>query len=47
MLTCLTADAQGRATDQIFRLLAGIDAPIRMMGEERDTLEAIFLRETE
>ena len=47
VLTCLTADAQGRATDQIFRLLAGIDAPIRMMGEERDTLEAIFLRETE
>ena len=47
VLTCLAADEQGRATDQIFRLLAGINAPIRMMGEERDTLEAIFLRETE
>ena len=29
------------------RLLAGLNAPIRMMTEEKDTLEAIFLRETE
>ena len=46
-LTCSRADEQGRATDQIFRLLAGMNAPIRMMREERDTLEEIFLRETE
>ena len=47
LLTCKTADEQGRATDQIFRLMAGLNAPIRMMTEEKDTLEAIFLRETE
>ena len=46
MLTCVNADEHGRATDQIFRLLAGMDAPIREMREERDTLEEIFLRET-
>ena len=46
VLTCLAADEQGRATDQVFRLLAGINAPIRMMGEERDSLEEIFLRNT-
>ena len=46
LLTCRAADERGRATDQIFRLLAGINAPIRMMTEERDTLEEIFLRET-
>ena len=46
VLTCVNADEHGRATDQIFRLLAGMDAPIREMREERDTLEEIFLRET-
>ena len=46
LLTCRTADEQGRATDQIFRLLAGLNAPIRMMTEEKDTLEEIFLRNT-
>jgi len=46
-LTCRTADEQGRATDQIFRLLAAANAPIRELREERDTLEEIFLRETE
>ena len=46
-LSCAREDGQGRATDQIFRLLAGMNAPIRMMREERDTLEEIFLRETE
>ena len=46
LLTCKTADEQGRATDQIFRLLAGLNAPIRMMTEEKDTLEDIFLRNT-
>ncbi len=46
LLTCRTADEQGKATDQIFRLLAGLNAPIRMMTEEKDTLEEIFLRNT-
>ena len=45
-LTCRSADDQGRATDQIFRTLAAMNAPIREMREERDTLEEIFLRET-
>ena len=44
---CRPADEQGRATDQIFRTLAAMNAPIRMMQEERDSLEEIFLRETE
>ena len=47
LLTCRPGDGQGRATDQIFRLLAGMNAPIRLLAEERDTLEEIFLRETE
>ena len=47
VLECRPADEQGRATDQIFRLLAGMNAPIRLLQEERDTLEEIFLRETE
>ena len=46
VLECTPADEQGRATDQIFRLLAEMNAPIRMMNEERDTLEEIFLRNT-
>ena len=47
VLACRVSDEQGRATDQIFRLLAEMNAPIRMLREERDTLEEIFLRETE
>ena len=47
MIECRPADEQGRATDQVFRLMAEMNAPIRMMSEERDTLEEIFLRETE
>ena len=47
VLECAAADEQGRATDQIFRLLAGMNAPIRLMKEEQDTREEIFLRETE
>ena len=47
VLECRPADEQGRATDQIFRLLAEMNAPIRLLQEERDTLEEIFLRETE
>jgi ABC-2 type transport system ATP-binding protein len=47
VLECRPADELGRATDQIFRLMAEINAPIRMLNEDRDTLEEIFLRETE
>ena len=47
VLTCLAADDQGRATDQIFRLMTEMNAPIRELREERDTLEEIFLRKTE
>ena len=46
VLECVPADERGRATDQIFRLLAEMDAPIREMREERDTLEEIFLKNT-
>ena len=46
VLECRTADEQGRATDQIFRMMADMNAPIRMMQEERDTLEEIFLKNT-
>ena len=46
VLECRPTDEQGRATDQIFRLLAEMNAPIRMMSEERDTLEEIFLKNT-
>ena len=47
VMECRPADELGRATDQVFRLLAEMNAPIRLMQEERDTLEEIFLRETE
>ena len=46
VLECQRADDQGRATDQVFRLLAGMNAPIRMMTEEKDSLEEIFLKST-
>ena len=46
MIECRPADEQGRATDQVFRLMAEMNAPIRMMNEEKDTLEEIFLRNT-
>jgi ABC-2 type transport system ATP-binding protein len=46
LLTCRKADELGRATDQVFRLLAGMNAPIRLMTEEKDSLEEIFLRLT-
>ena len=46
VIECRPADEQGRATDQIFRLMAEMNAPIRMMSEKKDTLEEIFLRST-
>ena len=39
-------DARGRMTDQLFRLLAALDCPIRRMTPERDDLEAVFLEAT-
>ena len=45
-LTCLRGDGNGRPEDRVFRLLAGMNAPIRRLTEERDTLEEVFLRET-
>ena len=47
VLECRPADDSGRATDQIFRLMTEMNAPIRELREERDTLEEIFLRKTE
>ena len=47
VLTCLRRNEQGEAADQIFRVLSGLNAPIRHLAEEQETLEAIFLRETE
>ena len=47
LLTCRRSDERGRCTDQIFRLLAEMNAPIRLLKEEQDTLEEVFLRETD
>ena len=47
LLTCRRQDEQGRAEDQIFRVCGEQNAPIRRLAEERETLESIFLRETE
>ena len=47
LLTCLRKDEKGRAEDQLFRLIVSLDAPIREMTEEKDSLEEIFLRDTE
>ena len=46
-LVCWKSDEKGRASDQIFRVLAGMNAPIRELREEKDSLEEVFLRETE
>ena len=46
-LVCRRTDEKGRATDQVFRMLAGMNAPIRELREEKDSLEEVFLRETE
>ena len=46
-LVCRKADEKGRATDQIFRVMVNMDMPIREMKEEKDSLEEVFLRETE
>ena len=46
-LVCRRTDEKGRATDQVFRVMAEMNAPIREMREEKDSLEEVFLRETE
>ena len=39
-------DERGLMTDQIFRLMAALDAPIRRMAPEREDLETVFLEAT-
>jgi len=46
-ITGAPADERGRLTDQIFHLLAALDAPIRELTPEGDDLEAVFLRATD
>ena len=47
VLECDASDkAQGTPQEQLFRLLCGLDAPINMLVQQRDTLEAAFLRLT-
>ena len=47
LAVCRRADEKGRATDQVFRVLPKMNMPIREMREEKDSLEEVFLRETE
>jgi ABC-type multidrug transport system ATPase subunit len=42
-----TGREAGAATDRIFRMLAGAGIPVRMMRAEKETLEEVFLRETD
>lgn len=37
---------RGDPQTQLFRLLCGLDAPLRMLTQQRDTLEDVFLRAT-
>ena len=46
LLECDPAGPEGTAQAQLFRLLCGLDAPINMLVQERDTLEQAFLRAT-
>lgn len=39
-------DGRGLLTDQLFHLLAAMDAPIRQLVQEKDDLETIFLQAT-
>ncbi len=45
-IVCRPEDERGRTTDQIFHLLAALDAPIRELTPERDDLEETFLELT-
>lgn len=46
-LTCAPGNDRGDVYTQLFHLLTALDAPIRMLCRERDSLEEIFLRATE
>ena len=39
-------DDRGRMTDQVFRLAAALDTPLRGMWPEKDDLETVFLEAT-
>lgn len=47
LLECRTAgNDRGDPQTQLFRLLCGLDAPLRMLTQQRNTLEDVFLRAT-
>ena len=39
-------DGRGLLTDQLFRLLSAMDAPLRQLVPEKDDLESVFLEVT-
>ena len=45
-LDCVKETERGIAQAQLFRLLAGLDAPLMQLTPVRDTLEEVFLRAT-
>lgn len=45
-LECMKETERGIAQAQLFRLLAGLDAPLMQLTPVRDTLEEVFLRAT-
>ena len=45
-ITGVTRDERGLLTDQLFHLLAAMDAPLRQLVTEKDDLEAVFLEAT-
>ncbi|MBR2718834.1 MAG: ABC transporter ATP-binding protein [Clostridia bacterium] len=45
-LECDARSDRGDPQTQLFRLLCGLDAPLRMLAPQRDTLEEVFLRAT-
>ena len=45
-LECVKETERGIAQAQLFRLLAGLDAPLMQLTPVRDTLEEVFLRAT-
>lgn len=45
-LECAADDQRGDPQTQLFRLLCGLDAPLRMLVQQRDSLEEVFLRAT-
>lgn len=45
-LECATGGDRGDPQTQLFRLLCALDAPLRLLVPQRDTLEEVFLRAT-